>query len=703
MDTKLHTHVHRAGNQVHVKVEAAQPAPIPIKPFLLGKFCEHLGSNIYHGMEAQILRNPTFARYRFGAGESNIDGGVVWEYDEKKIAERIRAHAQRMSWPDAAPVIEAHLDGLAFPWQREGAKEDVLVSPDVGPHGGRAQRIETRKTGAGVAQHTYLPLHRTQKFPYRVVARAFAPVAATLTLAAMKDGVPGEVLAQTVLSLSPAWQTYSGVFELPASADPGGLFRVSFTTAAPANVVLGRVLLYPGDHVNGADPEIIQHLKDAKLPILRWPGGNFVSGYDWRDGVGPVDARPTRPNPAWEGLEYNFFGTAEFIAYCRAIGCEPLICVNGGDGTPEDAAAWIQYCNGSPETPMGRLRAGHGHPEPFRVKYWEVGNELYGRWQVNWTTPGGNADRYVRFAQAMKAADPSILLLGCGEPTGIEKEWNRDLIAAGGANLRCITDHLLNGGPVDAKTDPVELYHAFMGFPRVLAGAYRTLREKMEAGGCVNPRLAITELQLFARFRGEADPQAALRPETMPAPSTISEAVYFAAMLFEFVRLNGFVEMFTHSATVNHGGGLRKSRERVWADPVHYAHVMSVPLANARPLPVQVACDTVSTKKTYGTIPPHASVPVADALAARAADGSLVLLLAHLGAACGPLEAEVELAGAAASGDAEVLTLSGETMYAANRFDRKEAVTPRSSRARIEGGRLKLTLPAFSLTRVVVR
>ena len=91
-----------------------------------------------------------------------------------------------------------------------------------------------------------------------------------------------------------------------------------------------RILLRPSDHLNGADPEIVQDLKESRLPILRWPGGNFVSAYHWRDGVGPLEARPTLPNFAWGRLEPNLFGTDEFMAFCKAVGCEPMICVNGG-------------------------------------------------------------------------------------------------------------------------------------------------------------------------------------------------------------------------------------------------------------------------------------------------------------------------------------------------------------------------------------
>ena len=205
--------------------------------------------------------------------------------------------------------------------------------------------------------------------------------------------------------------------------DPAGPFVFSIVAATAANVVLDRVLLYPSDHVHGADRDVVRLLKEARLPLLRWPGGNFTSGYHWRDGIGPVDSRPTTLNPVWHGIfEPNLFGTDEFLTFCRDVGCEPMICVNAGNGTAAGAAAWVEYCNGGPETPMGKLRAANGHPEPYGVRIWEIGNEIYGHWHVGWTTPAGNVDRYGRFMDELLVygrhlleivAQDWIALLGC--------------------------------------------------------------------------------------------------------------------------------------------------------------------------------------------------------------------------------------------------------------------------------------------------
>ena len=703
-DLFSHETVNTSG-EATLTVEASARSAHPVNPWLYGKFCEHLGANIYHGMEAQILFNCTFGRWQFGAGDNYPDGGVREESDRERIEARIEGRAQRAAWPSAVPIREAYFEGGAYGWFRVGGREGVQLSPEVGPGGGRAQRVEVQHvsggTSHGIGQWTYLPLHRTRQYEFRIVVRAIEPCTLELGIAlADGQGVP----ISTTMELGRDWQTITGHIDLPDDLPADALYRCTLTADAPAHFVLDRVLLYPGDHVNGADPDVIRMLRDAQLPLLRWPGGNFVSGYHWRGGVGPVDSRPTVPNPAWEGLEFNLFGTDEFVAFCRAVGCEPLICLNAGDGTAEEAAAWLEYCNGSTDTPMGRLRAENGHPEPHDVRYWEIGNEIHGPWQVTWTTPAGNVDRYRRFREAMLAIDPSVQLIGCGRGNEPDSTWNQCLIDRAGGTLRSITDHILTGGGVDAETDPVELYHAFMGYPTVLERRYRVLRDRMRAGGIQDPRLAITELQLFARFQGEAKPDGKLSPAKMPRPDTLAEALYLTVIVNACIRLGDFVEMLTHSATVNHGGGLRKERERVYANPVHYAHALGSVLAGGTPVAVRLACETFSTQRAFGHIPRLSEVPVLDAMAVLSTAGDLVLMLIHRGADCGSIELDVALEGYRAQDRAETTTLAEETWYGRNTRSAPENVTPRHAQVEVSAGnRLALTLPPFSLTRVVLK
>ena len=664
--------------------------PHPVSRLLYGKFCEHLGYNIYGGMEAQILHNPTFGQLK---GDQQLALGL----------------ARRLGWPDGQRVAASFADGAAIGWFRLGSTEQVMLSPDAGPHGSRAQRFETPGASAaspvGVGQWTYLPLHRTGGYELRVVGRAVRPCRIELSLAPVDSaGEAGHVVARTAMDLTDEWATLTGRLEVPRGRgiDKKGLFLFAVTAAEAANVVLDRVLLYPDDHVNGADPEIVALLKEAALAVLRWPGGNFVSAYRWRDGVGAVDARPTHRNPVWGGLETNLFGTDEFIAYCREVGCEPLICVNAGNGTAAEAAAWVEYCNGSPDTPMGRLRADSGHAEPYGVRYWEIGNEIFGHHQTGWTTPGGNVDRYMHFGRAMRAADPSIRLLACGGlHLGVDHEWNHRLTNETHRQADCQTHHILEGGSVDESVDPKELFGAFMAYPIQIGREYRLMRERMLEAEIADPHLAITELQLFASYAHK--PGRAGRPERprIPTPATISEALYATLIIHECIRLGDFVEMVTHSATVNHGGGLRKDRQRVWANPVHYAHAMGAELAGGTPLGVKLACGTFSTAREFGHLPAVKGIPDLDAMAVLGEGGeALMLMLVHRSGRAGPVELAIDLGGFPARDRAEVLTLKGETLDDQNTYAEPQRITPRPSSGEVRDGTLTLTLAPYSLTRV---
>jgi alpha-L-arabinofuranosidase len=173
---------------------------------------------------------------------------------------------------------------------------------------------------------------------------------------------------------------------------------------------------------DGFRKDVLEAVRGLHIPILRWPGGNFSSGYDWKDGIGPKDSRPRRWDTAWQAEESNRFGTDEFIQYCRKINAEPYITLNMGTGTMQEAAAWVEYCNATTDTYWANQRRKNGHAEPYNVKYWGLGNELYGPWQAGRKSAQEYGPLALEFAKMMRWIDPSIKLVACGGPT---VEWNR--------------------------------------------------------------------------------------------------------------------------------------------------------------------------------------------------------------------------------------------------------------------------------------
>lgn len=165
---------------------------------------------------------------------------------------------------------------------------------------------------------------------------------------------------------------------------------------------------------DGFRTDVITEVRDLGVPIVRYPGGNFVSGYHWLDGVGPKKNRPTVLDRAWNTIETNQFGTDEFIEWARKVGTEPLFGLNFGTGTAEDAAALVEYCNVRKGTKWSDLRRSYGHEEPYGVKFWCVGNEMDGTWQIGHMDAKDYGMKAADAARQMRAVDPTVKLIACG-------------------------------------------------------------------------------------------------------------------------------------------------------------------------------------------------------------------------------------------------------------------------------------------------
>ena len=162
---------------------------------------------------------------------------------------------------------------------------------------------------------------------------------------------------------------------------------------------------------HGLRDDVRTALERMNLTNIRFPGGNFASGYRWMDGIGPREQRPTRHDLAWNSIVPNQYGTNEFIRLCRVMHIEPYICVNCGDGDMREAADWVEYCNGTRDTDLVKLRRKHGFEEPHKVKYWSIGNEVDGPWQIGYKTPQEYARAFTEFGKVMKWTDPDIKLI----------------------------------------------------------------------------------------------------------------------------------------------------------------------------------------------------------------------------------------------------------------------------------------------------
>lgn len=666
-------------NASRLEVFTTQRREPAITPLLFGKFTEHLGRNVYHGIWAQVLVNPGFEPARHF-----LFGG-------RQPSETLPHHihwwgvAESVTRPLLRRMEESLREGVAYAWMRFGDGDARYALDNDRVNSETSQRIEVRSAGArgvGIAQPTFLPLHRHRRAVLTVWTKGDAGNLHVRILTADERRVLAE---GRVGRLTNRWRKLTLRLSVDASGiDRGEMLLFALTVDAPGTVWLDQCFLFPADHVKGFDPDTVKACKQAKLPMLRFPGGNFVSGYRWEDGVGPIDERPLRHNPAWHDVvEYNHVGTDEYIELCRAIGCEPLICINAGNGTPEEAARWVEYCNGSTSTPQGRRRAANGHPEPYNVRYWEIGNELWGDWQIGHCSREENAERYRRFVQAMKAVDPNIVFIACGQ----DAHWNEPLIERCADILRSLSIHTLIAHAVPADAPVERVYRSIAAFPVWYEGHLAELGRQM-ARRVKPPRIAITELQIMT-----------------PNPvnnQTIAEAIYLSGIVNTSIRLGDLVELITHSALMNHGGGLRKHREYVWKNPVQLAHEMLAGLAGRFPVGLTVAAPTFSVSALHD-LPAVEKAPYIDAVAAVDSSGNELSLFVTNRHPDSAITAEIALHDFTPRTAVATSTLAGNSLTAHNSFEQPDAVRIAKGETRASKTGTRYTFPPLSLTQLTFR
>jgi len=631
----------RSAPDATIEVHAAQPLGPPISRALFGKFTEHLGRNVYGGAWAQALENPGFEpQERWG--------------NPAELHRRLRLMEQHVALPGLA---QAPLLGVAPWWTPLNEHEATFTLRPQGING-TCQELIVHEPEAGLQTFAFLPLHRVRSYQLSLWVRNIGPEENALRVS-LKRPADGTVITTARQTVAPGdWRNLEFTLNIPSSVavHKGEVLHLSLALEEPGTVWLDQCLMFPSDHIEGWDPEVVAYMREARLPMLRFPGGNFSSGYHWQDGIGPLDSRPAEPNPAWFGVEWNHVGTDEWLRLCEQVGAEPLICVNAGNGTPEEAAAWVEYCNGDMSTPMGRLRAENGHPEPYGVKHWEIGNELYGSWQIGHTDAQGYAERYAQFHRAMSAVDPTIEFIACG----YDAHWNRTVVQHNPGSVRSFSVHTLPGSHIPRGADPLEVYLELMGFLESYPEELRSRAAPMAELG-IAPRLAITELQIFTN------------KAELPNNKTLTEALWTAGIYNLAIRSKGAIELVTHSALVNHGGGLTKLFGVVYPDPVWWTTHLYSTMAGAQPLALQIAGPGFNTEGRWFS--PVVDAPYLDGVALLDATGEELTLFVVNRHPESALAARIRLHGFSPAEEAAVSILSGESFMSQNSWQDPEAVS----------------------------
>jgi alpha-N-arabinofuranosidase len=489
-----------------------------ISPLLYGQFLEFMFEGIKGGLHAELIRNRSFEE------SPNIIGlSRNWE---RYPDDRNDDYALSFTWDSQ----------VSYPQRNEHSLRVRAGDGVIPRHGIYQPRIPVR---AGVEYRGSIWL-KTVDYNGRV------------TIALESDVNSNQVYATSDLTsvTKGEWRRY--VFTLkPTTSDPLSRFAILFP--GRGTVWIDQVSLMPGDAASGGvRRDVFEKIKSLKPAFIRWPGGNVAQDYHWSWGVGPRDERTTLINLSWKNEpEPSDFGTDEFIAFARAVGAEPSITVNveGRDATVEEAAAWVEYCNGPATSRYGAMRAANGHRDPYGVKLWEIGNEIWGDWVRGHSNADTYARNYSRYAKAMRAIDPSIKLIAVGDN---DMKWNRTVLQAAGEQIDYLAIHHYYGRN-EAGNDLTKLLARPLYFENFYKEVGKLLRELKLEG---RVQLAINEWGLDL----PTDRQY-----------SIEAALYGARLMNVFERSGDLVGMSAVSDLVNGwpGGIIQAGRHEVFVTPIY--------------------------------------------------------------------------------------------------------------------------------------
>ncbi len=425
---------------------------------------------------------------------------------------------------------------------------------------------------------------------------------------------------------------------------------------------------------NGVRLDVAAAAKEMDPSVVRWPGGCFADVYHWENGIGPSDKRPTLPNKHWKGKESHKFGTDEFLRWCKLAGAVPYINVNLGSGTLDEALRWLEYCNGSPGTEQGKRRAANGHPEPYGVTFWGIGNETWGPWETGHTDAATYSKMLAEWAEAMRRKDSSIQILGVGSNTGKDPKWDAEVVGNAGHLIDFLTLHVYGAsvGPAGEGYEGVAYTPDYFDFS--IKRMLRTIdTTQAKAGRKRDIRISVDEWNI-RHYEGNA-----LKRRD---PRNLQDAVFAAGVLNVFIRNSPRVAMANHVFLVNGHAPLLVNREMVVKTP--YFHLFrqygkwmkGTALAVATKSPV---CDPPAILAGGPKAPPTRDYkpgphPYLDATSALHDDGTLVVTLINRHRTD---SADVSLSVPAGYRAKKAWTLSDEDLGAANDFDNPHRVMPR--------------------------
>jgi alpha-N-arabinofuranosidase len=643
---------------VTVKVGAEGKERIPETIF--GSFLEPIGNSINNGLVAEILTN------------GSLEAGL-WNHTNLEIMFR-----------DQPELIDSsNSTGIPLPWQPLNRAAGNRYELHVGDAANSWQSLEILGQPGeqtGIMQKIYLPVQRELTYRVSLYGKHLSGPSGLTVL--FRDADTGKTLAESQVDAPGVeWTKYSTTLKLSREA-VRRLEAVDFAVAVEGveRADVDEISVMPDDAIGILDPDEVAMAKAMHVTELRL-GGNFSSYYHWKDGLGAMDKRPTMENIAWGIPEYNKLGTDEFLRFCDLIGAVPQFDLNMGSGSPEEAAEWVRY-----------IRSHHGG----RVIY-ELGNELYGRWQVGYKTVNDIAAGTLAFSQAVRGVDPDAEIIATGLGPMADGKWNAAQLTNPAGTFNDLSLHFILG------TNHPELEGATPDFTAAAAYALPyavgPYFDKVQAQADENPDLrgkvhfAVTEWLFNSKGYGE-------RNFTDESPSWMNEggAVMAAGFLNTVLRHTSEVKI-TDMTGIMEFAGIWKKREQVYAVPAYYVFKIYTSVAGDTVLPVTSDSGSYNVAGGVRPLDHIQDIPYIDVVATRSSDRKTVTLLCVNRSLNQDIATKFDLGNWHVTAPVHVQQISSASRYEQNDEVEPNHIVPLESIVPSPGtGPLSVTLPHESVT-----
>jgi alpha-N-arabinofuranosidase len=642
-----------AGAEIHLRVmPPTHPQVVPAT--LFGSFLEPIGHSTYGGLWADVVQNPSFESGLWSAG--NLEEML---HDQPELRQA------------------SHL-GLPLPWEPLDGGQGSRYLPVRGDAGNSDQSLlimALPQTEVGIRQRVYLPVQRELHYTGSLMVkhvRGETDVRVSLRQHEHSD----EILASaTVHADSASWTTYPFSLALSKGVvvplDPVDLV-ISLRDDARAQI--DNVALDPADAVEGMDPDELAMARALESPVVRF-GGNFTSAYNWRDGVGPTDKRVSVRNVSWGIPEYNTFGTDEFLQFCRLIGAQPQIALNLGTSTPAQQAAWVRYVNEHWNGGKGGL-------------LWELGNELWGNFQIGYPSQERIAAITLANSQAVRAVDPQARLIATGGDEDFFNGWNAQQLSNPPGTFDFLSTHFVVQDTVQLPGASDEFRDlAALALPWGLGPKMHAIAEQASNAGHPHVRVAFTEwLMVSDSHRG-------------PNFTNLGGAL-FAGGLLNMVLRNADVVSISNMTGIMEFGGIWKKRAQVYGAPAYW-----VLRSYAHEHPYWVM-DITSDGPTYSVqhgitrLPVIKDVPYLDCAATEPKDHKALILTCVNRNLTRPATAAIDLSALApVRGPITISTIAGENLLTENDETAPRRIAPVITAEPAEAVKtLRHTFPNASIT-----